>query len=515
MTAISTHETRYGRFGARAFDHGELPAWLNAAPQLLQDPYELTWRPSPALAANLPPNLAVTFYVVRGPDGLRRVIPSDFQSLLDYGWLAGLEILRNYRSMSNDLVFSYRMMRFLFQRIRSGREHLDRSFNAARDLYVRTTGRGGRIGESLLPEYVGRTVAGGGHDWTIHELTKRGRQAARRDGVARPNRKHAIVYGLTVAAELNPLLNQTPEEVRRLVFASLLDPEATATPVSDAVVANVTERLCVAFEEHQRDTGARFQAWLAGSKNNLVQTLARKSGYTKLDRRIVKAALVHRGVESYDYVAQCLSMFGQAVRQGFSEPLNEAERRRFDALYLPQPAFGGLPLLLLWVRKDLLRNVLVRLWSEPDDEHLIGTLHRLLAIYGDLTPTRREADRRFKELPPESRGSAARSCRGEAIAEAIEPENPRLRAAVESLIEVRRLGCLKCSSAAQGKITLDWSEDTQVQVEIACDRHGFRGNCAFEIDELRNELQLLAADSSEAEADERTGEKSSPSPRRS
>jgi hypothetical protein len=500
MTTIPAPETRFGTFRARTFDQGELPAWLSANPQLLRDPYELTWRPSPALAANLPSDLAITFHVLRGPDGLRRVLPLDFQALFDNGWLAGLEILRLSQSMSGEQVFSYRVMRFLFQRIRAGREHLGRKFDAARDLYVREKGRGGRIRESLLPEYVGRAADGGGHVWSIHELTQQGRRAARQDGIARPNNRQAIVYGLTLAAELNPLLNPSFEDIRRLVFAALLDPEATATPVSDAEIEDVSSRLCVAFEEHQRDTGSQFQAWLAGPKNNLVQTLARKSGYAVFDRRIVKAALVRLGVQSYDYMAQCLGMFAQAVRQGFSEPLNEAERRRFDALYLPKPEFGGLPLLLLWERKDLLRNVLIRLWSEPDDERLIGTLHRLLAIYGDLTPMRREADRQFKELPPEARGSAAASCGGEAVAEGIAPENPELRAAVESLVEARRLGCSKCRNAGQGKITLDWSGDSRVHVEMACERYDFRGSCDFEFDELRDELQRLSADSSAVDA---------------
>lgn len=495
MTTTSTQQTRYGVFRTRPFQDAELPEWLRAAPDLLGDPYELTWRPSPLLAENLPADLTVTFYVFRGPDGLRRVVPKDFQALLDYGWLAGLEILRSSKSMTGEHIFSYRLMRFLFQRIRSGREHLGRSFNAARDLYVRTAGRGDRIRESLLPEYVGRTTDGGGYSWSIHELTQQGRQAARREGVARPNHQQAVSYGLTVAAELNPLLNRTPEEIRRLVLAALLDPEATATPITEAEVEDVTERFCVAFEEHQRDTGATFQAWLAGSKNNLVQTLARKSGYSVLERRFVKAALVRLGVESYDYMAQCLSMFGQAVRQGFAEPLNEAERRRFDALYLPQEAFGGLPLLLLWERKDLLRNVLQRLWHDPDDEHLIGTLHRLLAIYRDLTPARREADRRFKELKPESRGIAAPSIHGEAVAEGEAPENSPLRDAVESLIEVRGLGCPKCRRASQCEVSVDWSEETGAAVTIACERHAFQTKCGFTLEDLRSELQRLSSDS--------------------
>lgn len=502
MTTIPAPATRYGRFCARTFDHGGLPAWLSAEPQLLRDPYELTWRPSPALAPNLPSDLAVTFHVVRGFDGLRRVLPIDFQGLLDDGWLAGLEIMRLSESMSDGHVFSYRVMRFLFQRIRAGREHLGRKFNASRDLYVREKGRGGEIRESLLPEYVGRTINGGGHVWSVHELTQAGRRAARQEGISRPNNRQAVVYGLTAAAELNPLLNRTSDEVRRLVFAALLDPEATAMPVSEAQIEDVSTRLCIAFEEHQRDTGTQFQAWLAGSNNNLVQTLARKARFPVLDRRIVKAALVRLGVQSYDYMTQCLSMFAQAVRQGFSEPLSEAERRRFDLLYLPRPEFGGLPLLLLWERKDLLRNVLIRLWSEPDDERLIGALHRLLAIYGDLTPTRREADRRFKELPPESRGSAAPSSGGEAVAAEIRPESPELRAAVESLLEVRRLGCPNCSTASQGEIALEWAGDTQVDVVMTCERHDFRGTFCFEFAELRDELQRLAADSSAADGDE-------------
>lgn len=451
----------------------------------------LTWRPSPELIHQVPADLRIEFDVYRGSDGVRRFVPvGGFGPFIHHSWLVGLAILGLRHNLSNHQVFSYRAMKFTFDRGRAGREHLDRRFSAARDLYVRRTGRGGDITASLLPDNVGRTADGGGHSWSIRELTERGRTEAVAVGFRNPTNDRAIPYALTLAAEMNPLTGLDAAAARALISTALFDAGEETVPVDDRTIEDVAERLTVALQEHAAEPGQRFRAWFSGRHNNLVQSLARKAGFTELPREAVKAALLQLALRSYEYVAGCLSYFAQAVRNGLSEPLSAAERRTFDAMYLPQPYYGGLPLALLMERSDLLGPVLTRLWESPEDEQLIGALHRLLQIYAHLAPARRAADRRFADLrrawrQRQADREAARTDQadGDENDESL-LDRRALQDAARRLLLARREGCLECADTADWEIECELSSDGAVVVRVLCEQHDHEQEYRFTLEEM-------------------------------
>lgn len=488
--------TEYGIWEQTAWEpHRLRPSGRNGA-SLDVEHCHLTWRASPELAGEVPADLCIQFDVYRGTDGVRRFVPvGGYGLFIHQAWSAGLAVLVRHRNLSNHDKFSYRALKFAFNRGRAGREHLDRRFSAARDLYVRKTGRGGDITASLLPDYVGRTADGGGHSWSIRELTARGREEAVAAGYCRPTNDRAIPYALTLAAEMNPLIGLDPEQTRRLLFSALFDAGEETVAVDDTTVDDVTERLIVALQEHADDHGDRFAAWYSGRNNNLVKSLAQKTGFTELPREEVKAALLQLAQRSYEYVAGCLSYFAQAVRQGLSEPLSAAEQRVFDAMYLPQACYGGMPLVLLLERGDMLGPVLTRLWETPDDERLIGALHRLLLIYAQLAPARRAADRRFKALRNALRGR--RADRAAALADDAADEEAeesrldrrRLDAAARRLLQASRAGCPQCTVSSDWEIECELSSDGAVVVYVDCESHDFEGEFRFTLEEIDDAVE--------------------------
>ncbi|MBL9083045.1 MAG: hypothetical protein JNK76_14620 [Planctomycetales bacterium] len=454
----------------------------------------LTWRPSPAIAADVPVDFCIEFDVCGGPDGVRRFVPVDgYGPFTQKAWLAGLAIYRHARTLSNEQVFSYRMMKLIFDRVRSGREHLDRKFASSRDLFVRPTGRGGGITASLLPDYVGLTSDGAGHSWSIRELTRHGRDAAVEAGYENPTNDRAIAYGLMQAAEMNPSppLDRTAAQMR--VLTALFDAGEDSTAVEDAVIDDVVERLCMAVEEHGDDVWERFEGWYAGRNNNLVQSLARKSGFPRLSRAVVKAALLRLGLRSYEYFGVCLSYFARVVRDDLSEPLTADERRTFVGMYLPQDCYGGLPLVLLRERWTLIGPVAARLWESPTDERLIGALHRLLQIYSDMASTRRAADRRFAALrtalQPTRDMERPESSAQETEVEERQEEHRRLRAAVRRLLLARREGCPDCANGAAWELEMELVGDGEAVVDVTCREHTFDGEYRYEFAEILTAIE--------------------------
>ena len=59
-----------------------------------------------------------------------------------------------------------------------------------------------------------QTADGGGHSWSIRELTERGRSEAVAAGIPNPTNDRAIPYALTRAAEMNPLAGLSAAEAR-------------------------------------------------------------------------------------------------------------------------------------------------------------------------------------------------------------------------------------------------------------------------------------------------------------
>jgi hypothetical protein len=188
--------------------------------------------------------------------------------------MAGLEILRHMKTMSGEQHHSYLAMRLLFSRVREMHAHLNRKFDAARDLFIRPRGRPAHDDYSVLPADVGLDRDGRGKSWSIREFTSRGREAARARGISRPNSQQAIHYGFAEAAQLRPLLlpdGKLPVLVRDALLDALALGEDRPEP---AMIEWVNERVLIAVYRRLDDDNDRFNRWFLPGKGNLSKQLA-------------------------------------------------------------------------------------------------------------------------------------------------------------------------------------------------------------------------------------------------
>ena len=365
------------------------------------------WRPPERLAAFLPPGYSIPVDCWKDSDGLRRIVPGcNFEELIDLAAVGGLAVVHGIHGFDRQIDYSYRAMFLVHQHVRGRtckksrgmKEHLSREFLYARDLFVRRLGRIVDGECNVLSDAVGLNVEGKGRRFSVSELTELGRRTAREAGRNNPNSAQAIQYGLLAAAKMNPL-EVTPDEVPNLVRMVLFDLPAGEKAPSEELIEIVTERLLAAIDRHLDDSGEAFDAWFTGPKNSLLKQIAQQKSKPggKLSRDEVRRALLHRGWQAYAYVGQCVHALLRTVKNSVPDPLNEEERRLFEAMHESQPMYGDLPLALLAERARFLKQAILAIWNEPENGDHLRVLHRLLAYYAEMASKRREADRQSKQ----------------------------------------------------------------------------------------------------------------------
>lgn len=365
------------------------------------------WRPPERLAQLLPEGFFVPIDCCTGPDGLRHIIPRcSFEELIDVGAVGGLAVLHDVRGFNEEVDHSYRAMLLIHQHVRGRtyrqtrgmKEHLTRKFDYSRDLYIRRLGRPSDGERNVLPDDAGRTSEGEGHRLSVTRLTKLGRQAAQEAGYRNPASKHAIAFELFEAAKLNPL-EVDVDEVPALVRTALFDIDCSNHAPSEEFIEIVTERLLEAIHRHLVDPREAFDKWFCEPSNSVVKQIAqqkRKRG-GKLQRDEVRQALLHLGWRAYEYVGQCVHALMRTIKNSMPDPLNDEEKRRFEHMYESQPYYGNMPLALLAERMPFLRRAILAIWDEPQNEHHVAVLHRMLQYYAEMATKRRQADRQSKD----------------------------------------------------------------------------------------------------------------------
>ena len=361
------------------------------------DHHQYQWRPSDSIGNELPRGFELAFDCFLAEQGQRCFWPTDgCEVFIHRAAVAGLACLAHDRNLDAEHRNSYRNMFLIFQLVRKMQSHLDRKFNSARDLYVRPKGRGAGITHNLLPADLGLDSEGHGQRWSIAELIRRGRELVKDRGFQCPTNKIAIEYGVLAAAHLRPLHVVEPK-VLPLVRMALFDIDSIGDPPA-ALLETVTQRLLKSVFPRDNEGLAQFEKRFFPGKSNLIKALAdqRHSPGGELPHDQVRQAVLHLGWQSFLYMSSVLQAFCHSFRQTLPTPLTPGERRLFDSMYLPQPYFGGLPLLLLKERGGIIKAVIADLWDDPQNTELIMVLHRLLAIYAEVATNRRTADRRFK-----------------------------------------------------------------------------------------------------------------------
>jgi len=278
------------------------------------------------------------------------------------------------------------------------KEHLTRNFDYSRDLHVRRSGRVVDSERDVLPDRLGLTAAGEGRHWSVKELTSRGRQAGQEAGYENPTSKHAIAFGLFEGAGLDPAQVKV-EEVPQLVRLAAFDIEPSDRELSPEFLDIVAERLIEAIHNRPVESAEEFYQWFSGPSNSLVKQIAQQKGKQggKLDHQDVRRALLELGWRAYEYVGQCIHALMRTIKLSIPDPLTQEERQVFERLYESQPYYVNMPLALLAERMAFLRRAILAIWDEPQNEHHIAVLHRMLQYYAEMATKRRQADRQSKD----------------------------------------------------------------------------------------------------------------------
>ncbi len=376
---------------------------------------------------------------------------------------------------------SYRTMWQLFLFSRRMGEFFRNSFGHSRDLYVAKGGRSDPTEEDILPDTIGQDAQGRGRRWTIGELTRRGEEAARTDGIAKPNSAQRIRYGLLEAARLNPL-PIAADKASLLVRSALFELGPTADDVEEKIINIVAERMIKAFRPHLQDDTAKFRKWFLDPKNSIVHQIAKKSRSHggRLAEDEVRAAMLQLGWQGYRSVGDCISMQMQALRQAVTGGVTPQEREIFNQMHLPQPHFGGLPMILVPDWLGFIRNVLREMWEGMPMEEVVPVLHRLLDYYAEMATKRREADRTRKRP------------KGRAFDEQIHSprqEDNKARVIFEHLRERAKISC-NCR-AADWQYNLKRSDKTSATIVFECSRCKVRRERTFPISEIEDADTLL------------------------
>ncbi len=236
---------------------------------------------------------------------------------------------------------------------------------------------------------------------SCRELTMRGREEARSAGLSDVPNATAIQYGLVAFAKANPLTDLKPEQVRNLIRGALYA-LSSAKMLEEALIEQAAERLVMtlerysglSFEEFERLYVAEVASWIRNAANRKHCT----GGVMAKD--VLRQAVLQLGWQAYDYLADCLVMFNTWFITALPEKLSEDEQERFLQVFGRQPHYGNLPLLLMMERHALFSPVVSQLVEAPENKQLVGTFHRLLAIYADMCRERRLADCRSKKQSP-------------------------------------------------------------------------------------------------------------------
>jgi hypothetical protein len=367
-----------------------------------------TWVPPETLADQLPPGFTFSLRCICFPeDELRRFYPlNNFDEYIAQAFAGGLALLDRIKNLSPEQRFSYRAMWQFFQRIRRTREHFGNRLLNGGSLRITRSGREGSQNFSILPESVGLNSQKKGKPWAVGQLLRIGESEARAQGISNPTEEDCVGYGLVCAARLDPLEvpeDQVPALIRLALYESIpveafrnLSPD---DPLVTKLREAVLDRSLVALERHLGDEAALFDGWLAGQKNSFVRQLAqqKKAFGGPLQRDVVRRVLQDLGWDAYPYMADCLHVMMWVFMQILPEPLNEAEKSRFERMYFKQSYFGRLPSALLAERFRFLNGILWDIVEATDNRSAIAVLHRLLAYYGEMATNRRMIDRTIKD----------------------------------------------------------------------------------------------------------------------
>jgi len=371
----------------------------------------LIWLPPDDLASELMEGFHLPLRCYRGTDGVRRFSPvgvtnqkdrrkepvASFDGFLALAWLGGFAVLCREFDLCKEQRFSYRLMWFLFQRLRKMQEHIMREFRWSRDLSLQHGNREFSEDSNILRSIVlpGDYLNNKGRQ-SIRILRRKGKQAAQDAGILEPTDYECLQFGIWSAAKEWPLQLHDSEATTLLIRQALFDVEGESHPEDTELREILVERFSVAFENHLDDSTDAFNMWFFSS--SVIKQLAKKKKARggALEGKLVRDGLIRLGWDAYTYVAGCLNVQMQAFANALPEPLTDRESQIFKEMHRWQPHWGNLCLLQLWERVSFAGPAFRHAIENHGDRDAISACKRMLQYYSALARARRGADRKEK-----------------------------------------------------------------------------------------------------------------------
>jgi hypothetical protein len=298
------------------------------------------------------------------------------------------------------------MMWLLFQKCSKTKSFIERRFNSAMELKAPDPSgeRGRKV--PLLPWPSGPEYREMGFPQSVKELLDLGAAQAALAGVANPSTSQRIHYAFAAVASLGGGCTLSDTQVRERIQYALFDLPDRPVELSQQLEEEVELRLGEVLWTHieSDEPQDRFNQWFWGGSNSFVKQVAQGLPGRALDEahQLVWYVLLQLGFRSYEYLGHCIQAVMRDIANCLDPPLTVEEELDFGKLYYPQPAFGGLPLILLAEKLEFCEGLVNRLLTNPEDAAAHAELHQLLFYYGDLVRLRREADRKKKARPGSS-----------------------------------------------------------------------------------------------------------------
>lgn len=415
----------------------------------------IRWQlPVPLADAGLP-RQSLDFIGVQDHDGNLRIVPEGSGELVNYAIPIGTEIMRETMCLTGEQIFGIRASVLAFRWI-CGRGAKFRRKLSIDDLRLRQPELAATDGRNILPCDVGPDSFGKGRKWSLAELARQGREAATAAGIRRPRSAEVVAHGLCAAALRNPLHLEPDRSNNLMRMALFAAPEPVS--VTDDVRNEIHSRLCQAIEEHAGDSQAKFDKWFSEGHSNLPQSLANRktANFGKLPSAAVNHVLQDLGWDGHRTVANCLRATMYWVEKSLCEGQLSVARDWFEEVYLPQPKYGDLSLLMLMDRATLIKPIVLQLWDSPNDSTLVGALHRTLHYYEEIVDSRRDAERQSKRRRVSSKPAGHR--RSEPLSNQVQELDvpgavSQLLAMVNRIAKQRGVYCKKCDRDLSFQIT--------------------------------------------------------------
>src|SRR5262249_49478129 len=159
-----------------------------------------------------------------------------------------------------------------------------------------------------------------------------------------------------------------PKEVSALIRTGLFAFTTTPADVTNEMVGWIEGEAQRYIHERLGDSTDEFdRSVIQDKKGDLIGRIARRrrTPFGPMSRDLVNSAFVEIGWRATQSVGHCFDALMRAFRDTLDEPPNPWERERFELMFLRQPCFADLPLVMIRQRVGFLHFALLDMLEDP------------------------------------------------------------------------------------------------------------------------------------------------------